>query len=192
MSRASSPPRSSCGLVPTTPIPSEPRRRPSQAGRTRARLGIEALEGRCLLSGIAGVTEYAVPNYDVASQITQGPDGNLWFSSGTIGMVNPATHAITEFSLPTANAHPYGITSGPDGNVWFTEMMVNKIGMINPTTHAITEFALPSGYTLPRGITLGPVGNLWFAEWSDAVGMINPTTRAFSEFPIGHTSAPGA
>ena len=37
-------------------------------------------------------------------------------------MINPATHAITEFAIPTANASPRGITAGPDGNLWFTEM----------------------------------------------------------------------
>src|SRR5947209_8706114 len=81
--------------------------------------------------------------------ITQGPDGNLWFtenSVGKIGMINPTTHAITEFPVPTAGATPQEITAGPDGNLWFTEfnyrtvkLSVGKIGEINPTTHAISE-----------------------------------------------------
>ena len=36
-------------------------------------------------------------------------------------MINPTTHAITEFAVPTASAEPYDITAGPDGNLWFTE-----------------------------------------------------------------------
>jgi hypothetical protein len=35
-------------------------------------------------------------------------------------MINPTTHAIAEFPVPTADAGPGGITSGPDGNLWFT------------------------------------------------------------------------
>ena len=76
-----------------------------------------------------------------------GPDGNLWFTelaSDKIGMINPTTHAITEFPVPTANAYPRGITAGPDGNLWFAEDQAGQVGMINPTTHAISEFALPT------------------------------------------------
>ena len=57
--------------------------------------------------------------------------------------INPTTHAITEFPIPTNAGRPHGITAGPDGNLWFTEWAANKIGTINPTTHAITEFAIP-------------------------------------------------
>ena len=41
-----------------------------------------------------------------------------------IGEINPTTHAITEFAIPTANSHPEEITAGPDGNLWFTEEKV--------------------------------------------------------------------
>src|SRR5262245_21633304 len=63
------------------------------------------------------------------SQITAGPDGNLWFTeSGTnkIGRVTPtAIPTITEFSLPVNNSNPQGITVGPDGNLWYTKTGVN-------------------------------------------------------------------
>ena len=36
-------------------------------------------------------------------------------------MINPTTHAITEFPLPTAQIPNREITAGPDGNLWFTE-----------------------------------------------------------------------
>ena len=78
-------------------------------------------------------------------------------------MINPTTHAITEFPLPTADSSPAGITTGPDGNLWFTEW-TNQIGMINPTTDAITEFPIPTAQSGPAAITTGPDGNLWFTE----------------------------
>ena len=84
--------------------------------------------------------------------ITAGPDGNLWFTEyggNKIGMINPTTHAISEFPVPTAGCRPRGITAGPDGNLWFTEYHGNKIGMINPTTHAITEFPIPTAASGP-------------------------------------------
>jgi hypothetical protein len=165
------------------------RTRPSRRtrDRTRARLRLEGLEERCLLSGISGFTEYPIPSGDSAYQITAGPDGNLWFTdwqvtSNKIGMINPTTHAISEFTTPSANSRPYGITAGPDGNVWFTEWGTGNIGVINPTTHAISEFTPPSGGT-PKGITTGPDGNVWFVN-GGGIGEINPTTHAMAFFSL--------
>ena len=162
-----------------------------QPNQNRARFRLEALEGRCLLSAISGVTEYPIPSgTGGAWSITTGRDGNLWFtesptSNNRIGMINPTTHAVTEFTTPTAGSGPKGITSGPDGNLWFTESSADKLGMINPTTHAVTEFAIPAGAG-PSAITGGPDGNLWFTQQngdgSGAIGMFNPTTHAFSSF----------
>ena len=45
------------------------------------------------------------------SAITAGPDGNLWFTEtgaedrDMIGMINPTTHAITEFAIPTTGGY---------------------------------------------------------------------------------------
>ena len=36
-------------------------------------------------------------------------------------MINPTTHAITEYPIPYAGSAPVGITTGPDGNLWFTD-----------------------------------------------------------------------
>ncbi len=155
--------------------------------RTRARFRLEGLEDRCLLSGVSSITEFPLtsPSGYANEGITTGPDGNLWFTdrgSNAIGMINTTTHAISLFSLPTANAWPFGITTGPDGSLWFTEDFGNKIGEINPTTHVITEYStLPIGW--PRGITVGPDGNLWFTSFRGAIGEINPTTHVITEYP---------
>src|SRR5262249_2294196 len=58
------------------------------------------------------ITEFATPTANSGPKgITAGPDGNLWFTEGSlggknlpgvsqIGMINPTTHAITEFATP--------------------------------------------------------------------------------------------
>src|SRR5262245_22580212 len=122
------------------------------ADRVRARPRLEGLEDRCLLSNT--ITEYPVPTASAGVRgLTAGPDGNLWFTENPgnkVGMVNPTTHAISEFAGPTAKNSTSGlegIVAGPDGNLWFTEFnyrSVGKIGEINPTTHAISEFAVPT------------------------------------------------
>jgi streptogramin lyase len=131
------------------------------------------------------VTEFAIHPTTTNSPgfLTAGPDGNVWFTdryANAVGMINPTTDVITEFTLPTANANPRGITAGPDGNIWFTEQNADQIGEINPTTHAIAEYATPSGAI---SITAGPDGNIWFTEYAvDRVGEINPTTHAVTDF----------
>ena len=135
--------------------------------------------------------------------IAMGTDGNMWFSDpGTtraVGMINPATHAISEFSSGlNAGSMPLEITPGPEENALFTDNGTTKaIGMINPGTHAITEFSsgLTPGATLQQGLVAGPDGNLWFTESTPgAIGMINPTTHVISQFSTGLNagSVPGA
>ena len=80
------------------------------------------------------------------TDITAGPDGNLWFTEFNAGRVAKITTAgvVTEFSAGiTAGANPYDITAGPDGNLWFTEWVFNKIGKIT-TAGTITLYTLPT------------------------------------------------
>jgi streptogramin lyase len=144
------------------------------------------------------ISEFAVPTANERpTGIAVGPDGNLWFteyslaknavySASKIGVINPTTHAISEFATPTTNSGPTGIVAGPDGNLWFTEFAANKIGEINPTTHAISEFAVPTAKKSnpgPYDITAGPDGNLWFTEQQvGKIGEINPATHAISQY----------
>jgi virginiamycin B lyase len=154
-----------------------------RARRPIARPRVEALESRSLLS--ATINEFFIPGGDLATNITAGPDGNLWFTeagANQIGEFNPTIHAVAEFPIPTPSQpnviNAGRITAGPDGNIWFTEIQANKIGEINPTTHAITEFPLPGTGGGPTAITAGPDGNVWFTG-----GEINPVTHTITEFP---------
>src|ERR1700742_3580485 len=103
-------------------------------------------------------TSFPIPRATQPISITEGPDGNLWFTlqnSSKIGRITP-TGVITEFRTPTLS-FPFDITAGPDGNVWFSEGSTGKIGFITPQGR-ITEitFALSDA---SAGITSGPDGN---------------------------------
>ena len=72
------------------------------------------------------IIEYPIPNpTGMPWSITSGPDGALWFIEylgNQIGRIDPTTHVITEYAIPTPNSGACtGITSGPDGALWFTE-----------------------------------------------------------------------
>jgi streptogramin lyase len=138
------------------------------------------------------INEFYIPASPASAptQITTGPDGNLWFteaSANNIGEINPTTHAVAQFPIPTPSEPDGivagGITAGPDGNIWFTELQAGKIGEINPTTHVITEFPLPTANSNPEGITAGPDGNIWFTEFGSKIGELNLATHAITEFP---------
>jgi streptogramin lyase len=118
--------------------------------------------GAC--AGLAGAASVGVSEEFAAAganpaQIQAGPDGNLWFTdrAGKIGMINPATDAISEFSTGlNTGSMPFSIVAGPDGNMWFTDQgTTSAIGMINPTTDAITEFSIGlNPGSKPYGIAL--------------------------------------
>ena len=86
-------------------------------------------------AGAVKINEYTIPTSNSGPiGITSGPDGALWFleySANQIGRIDPATHAITKYAIPTrGSGATVGITSGPDGAVWFTEWAADMGGPI--------------------------------------------------------------
>ncbi len=177
-------------LVAVKPVKRKPSRR-------FVLLGLAGLVIVALASGIAWFTTHQAPPAgritvfpvptasNFPTEITAGPDGNLWFTEkgsqkneGKIGRITP-TGSITEFPLPTScggsisGCDPRSITAGPDGNLWFTEEFGNQIGRISPDG-TITEFpTTPTVIQTPEGITAGPDGNLWFTDLTgDNIGRI--------------------
>jgi sugar lactone lactonase YvrE len=133
------------------------------------------------------IKSYHVPTAPgYPSQITAGPDGNLWFVEGRqIAEINPASHATTEYRLPYGDLTSGAITLGPDGNLWFGEADVDTIGDINPVTHAIKEYPLPPLVGFPTSIAAGADGNIWFTESdTNQIGEFDLTTHQFSEYPL--------
>ena len=149
--------------------------------------GLEVIDG--VHPSSASITPYSLAGTAGAditgfnSQITSGPDGNLWFTMGklAIGLFNVSSHTVTMLvNLPTSGGTqiPAGISAGPGNTIWFTESVpgtgASAVGVISTTTgQLITEFALPTNSN-PQGIIEGPDGNMWFTEsGTGAIGMIN-------------------
>src|SRR5258708_34226340 len=99
--------------------------------------------GRITADGV--ITEFPIPTASTGlTEITQGPDGALWFvaSSKNIGRIT-TDGVITEFQIPTTNSGPAAITMGPDGALWLTEADTNQIARITTDT-GIPESAGPT------------------------------------------------
>jgi streptogramin lyase len=131
------------------------------------------------------ITEFSAGITSAASDITAGPDGNLWFTepvSNRIGRLTPSG-VVTEFNAGISPGSGLaGITTGPDGNLWFTESSTHRIGRITPSG-VVTEFSAGISAS-PIGITTGPDGNLWFTESPGWIGQITPA-GVVTEFTAG-------
>lgn len=93
--------------------------------------GVAARIGRATTSG--AIVEFPLAAGTNPTFITSGPDGNLWFSetsvANKVARITPVG-VVTEFTIPTPNAMPFGIAAGPDGNIWFAQ--TGMIGRIRP------------------------------------------------------------
>jgi streptogramin lyase len=148
-----------------------------------------------------GITASSAP-----SQITVGPEGDLWFTeestySGSRVVRMTPTGEVTEHEV-LEYSEPRGIALGPEGDLWLAEVnnpechaeCFSKVGRIDPMTDSVAEFS--AGITAgsqPWDIAKGPDGNLWFSERTGPVGYagqmarINPTTHEVTQFSAGIT-----
>jgi len=124
-----------------------------------------------------------------------GPDGALWFTaqeSNLIGRVDMATKKISEFSVPTQNAHPYGIVSADDGALWFCELTGRRLGRVDPKSGAITEFAPPNSDVQPRRL-VAVIGAIYFTDFGGGrLGRLTLEDKKFQfwQSPSGSDSEP--
>ena len=132
---------------------------------------------------VGTITNFS-PSATQPLQITQGPDGALWFTNpadNSIGRIT--TDGVTSGFTDPSIDEPEGITAGPDDALWFTNEGNNSIGRISPTG-VVTNFTDPT-IDEPVGIANGSDDALWFTnEGNSSIGRISPT-GAVTNFPLG-------
>jgi virginiamycin B lyase len=131
----------------------------------------------------------ATPNANL-TDITVGPDGDLWFTeagSNMIGRMTTGGSIVAEYAVPPiagqiATSNPGSITSGSDGRLWFTTNgYANSIDAVT-VGGSFSRYPVPTPNALLGGITAGPDGNVWFTE-EHAVGRVTPG-GSFAEYPV--------
>jgi hypothetical protein len=111
------------------------------------------------------------PSPSGPSDITAGPDGNVWYNGvdlDVIGRVTPFGF-ITEFPVVGS---PSSIRAGADGNIWFTSL--NRIVRIRPDGTPLNVFNIGQGI-LGLRLTRGPDEALWFSTVPPGIGRVTPT-----------------
>jgi len=79
-------------------------------------------------------------------------------------------------TVPTANAHPYGIQVNSQGVPFFCEFFTNKLASIDPKTMAIREYALAEGVR-PRRLAIDGNDRVYFTDYERGhLGRLDPKT----------------
>ena len=136
-----------------------------------------------------GHTEVAMPDdgkKHTIGNMTNGPDGNIWFtddSANSVGYMTPGG-SFREFTVPNCNLCGLDdIVTGSDGNIWFTEFTGAQIGRV--TLSGTFSFFNNNGTLVsPNRVALGADGNIWFTDsHAGKLGRITPTGTV-TEFAI--------
>jgi len=62
------------------------------------------------------------------------PDGRIWFTDqevNRVGVIDPVTRKVQEFTVPTPLSSPSGITVDAHGTVWFTERDAGAVASVS-------------------------------------------------------------
>jgi streptogramin lyase len=118
-------------------------------------------------------------------QITNGPDGNLWFTEQGakpgIATMAIAGDKVTEH--PVAGSSPTFIVQGPAvGTLVFSDPGNNAIGQIVASNGTVTETAIPTANANPQGLVVGPDQKVYFTEHdASKIGIFDVAAGTISE-----------
>ena len=124
------------------------------------------------------------------SELTKGPDGQVWFAIGSpasIGRVTPDGN-WTIFPLPPTGYGLLHIVTGSDGNLWYTESSPDGVvGRMTPAG-VVTEFTFGG---LSGRLIVGADGNLWTIDMLKTNLMRVTTNGVITRFVIEPSQVAG-
>lgn len=87
------------------------------------------------------------------------------FGTNKLAKVDPATMAVTTYTLPHERARSRRIAVTADDVVWYVDYTRGFLGRLDPATGRITETPMPGGpASLPYGMGKDDKGRLWVTE----------------------------
>jgi len=139
---------------------------------------IESLECRRLFASGINFTEFPQIGMgtNFVQDLTAGPDGNVYFSSGLANNVDSITPTgvvkVYDTTSVGSNA-PSGIAAGTDGNIYFNAS--NNFGKLTLATGTVSNIPLSSALDTAGLMTLGPDGNFWTDCFFSVIEQITPS-----------------
>jgi streptogramin lyase len=134
------------------------------------------------ISPSGDVRHYPLESLTTASEITLGPDGNIWTPiDGHIAWTTPAglttfCHCLPVYSGPPGTATGLlALTTAPDGKLWYTRGTL--VGRITPGVPMPQFEEFPTSLTSAQlvGIAAGPDGAVWFVDAQQGtLGRVTP------------------
>ena len=153
-------------------------------------VALNAIATVARITTAGAITEFPLPSAHAPSDITWGPDNNLWsvYEKG-LDRITPAG-AVMTFVNPQAPASLQRIAKGPDANLWVTDTGTNSIWRAT-TSGSWTQFSIPTANSLPTGIAALSDGNIYFGEFNDSrIGQLTLVGGAFAGFPMPGSNQP--
>lgn len=123
-----------------------------------------------------------------------GETPRVWFNAHfskdpeTIGVLDPATGAVTVIEVPTppqpdgGSTIPYGLRQDADGVLWGTQLVGNRLVRYDPASGQFDLYDLPTSHSGPRRPDIGPDGRIWVPEFAAGkLAVFDPASETFTE-----------
>ena len=128
------------------------------------------------------------------SNITLGPDGDIWFTvtrwvEGTeephiLGRFSPADGYFTKYAIPH-NSIPEELIVDAKGTIWFIATNKNNLYRVDPKTFALKGYPIPTANGNPKSLAADQKGHIWFVESNaNKVGEFDPELGVFHEHEV--------
>lgn len=159
--------------------------------------------GRLSPSGV--ITEWSVTLEhadDNIEQLSLDPFGQVWFAernfdgggaAGTnkVRRLNPLTHVISTYLVPTFGGNPAGVLANANGTVWVSEYYANALALLNPLLAPHTDEVVQPN-TLPANNQVASVSSTVTGPDQSSNATVPPdihtakpsVTRGWIEYPI--------
>ena len=128
------------------------------------------------------------------SNITLGPDGEIWFTvtrwiegaeePHILGRFTPADGYFTKYAIPH-NSIPEELTVDAKGTIWFLASNKNYLYRVDPKTFALKGYSIPTANGGPKSLAADQKGHIWFAESiANKIGEFIPEQEVFYEHEL--------
>jgi len=119
--------------------------------------------------------------------------GTVLSSTARVTALSPiAALSLTEWTVPSSGAAPWGIGLDSSGKIWFTENASGKLGRFDPTSNDFTEWSIPGGGS-PRYVFVSDINmtRVCFTEYSsNKIGFLNTSNNTFVRWQLPAGSNP--